>query len=144
MGRVLLGIGGGLAGGYGVLLLLTTVPPVSLLRVAVWLAAAVIIHDALWSPTLLGLGSLLRRVPARARRYLQGGLVVAGCLTVVALPMIISPADPPASTTILVRDLTLNLILLLGLVAGLTVALWALRVLRDRRAGRPADPDPAG
>ena len=46
-----------------------------LVWVAVWLVAAVIIHDGILSPLVLTIGAALRRfVPDRGRRYLQAGL----------------------------------------------------------------------
>ena len=59
---------------FGAAELFLGVPPASLVRVAIWLAAALVIHDALWSPGLIGVGALLARVPARGRRYLQDDL----------------------------------------------------------------------
>jgi hypothetical protein len=139
-GRLLLAVTGGLVGGYGVLLLVITVPSSSLLLVVVWMVVAVLVHDALWSPALLGVSAALGRVPSRARRHLQGGLVIAGCLTVVALPMIIAQGRQPTSTTVLTQDVGSNLLVLLGCVAISTVLAWALRVVRDRRSPhRPID-----
>jgi hypothetical protein len=135
--RVLLAVAGGLAGGYGALLLFTTVPPSSLLRVAVWMAVAVVIHDAIWSPSLLGLGAVLGRVPARARRFLQGGLVITGCLVVVAAPLAYREGSQPISTTILLQDVGWNLALLVALVAVVSLLAWIGQVLRDRRQERP-------
>lgn len=134
--RVLLGVAGGLVAGYGALLLVTTVPPASLLRVAVWMAVAVIIHDAIWSPSMLGLGTALGRVPVRARRFLQGGLVVAGCLVVIAIPLLYRQGSQPSSTTILLQDVGRNLVALLALVALVTLLAWLTQVLRDRRRGQ--------
>lgn len=139
-GRTVLGVTGGLVGGYGVVLLVTTVPPRSLLLVVVWMAVAVLVHDALWSPALLGVGAALGVVPPRAQRYLQGGLVVSACLTVVALPMIIAAGRQPASTTVLTQDVGTNLLLLLGCVAVTTATTWALHAALDRRTPhRPID-----
>ncbi len=133
--RGVLAVAGGLVAGYGALLLVTTVPPSSLLRVAVWMVAAVIIHDMIWSPSLLGLGTALDRVPARGRRFLQGGLVVAGCLVVVAVPLISRQGSQPSSTTILLQDVGRQLAVLLALVALVTLIAWLRQVQRDRRRG---------
>ena len=114
-------------------------PPSSLLRVAVWMAVAVVIHDAIWSPSLLGLGAVLGRVPPRARRFLQGGLVVAGCLVLVAAPLAYRKGSQPTSTTILLQDVGRNLALLLALVAVASLLAWFGQVLRDRRRERPED-----
>ena len=118
---------------FGLVELLTGAPPASLLRVLVWLVAAVIIHDALWSPALIGVGAALTRVPARGRRYLQGGLVVGAALTVIAVPMIYIRGQQPVSKAILLQHVGLNLLLLLGVVAAVTALAYGVRVLRDRK-----------
>ena len=104
----------------------------------VWLAAAVIIHDALWSPGLLGVGALLSRVPARGRRYLQGGLVVGAALTVLAVPMIYLHGRQPPSKSILLQDVGANLALLLGIIAAVSGAAY---VVRWSATGVGAGPD---
>jgi hypothetical protein len=101
--------------------------------VLVWLVAAVIIHDVLWSPALIGAGAALTRVPARGRRYLQAGLVIGAALTVIAVPMIYVRGQQPASKAILLQHVGLNLLLLLGLVAALTALAYGVRVLRDKK-----------
>src|SRR5206468_9220539 len=59
--RIGLSVLGMLAMAFGLVELITGVPASSLARIAVWLAAAVVIHDALWSPALLGAGPALGR-----------------------------------------------------------------------------------
>jgi hypothetical protein len=143
--RIVLGVLGLGAGLFGAIELFTGVPLPSLLRVAVWLAAAVIIHDAIWSPGLIGVGALLSRVPARARRYLQSGLVVAGALTVIAVPMIYLRGQQPPSKAILLQDVGANLALLIVIVAAVSAAAYGLRVIKDRgRPGAPSAPADSG
>ncbi|GAA3613061.1 hypothetical protein [Microlunatus ginsengisoli] len=149
--RIGLSVLGLVALAFGLVELTTGVSPVSLLRVAVWLVAALIIHDALWSPALLGVGGLLTRVPARGRRYLQAGLLIGGALTVIAVPMIYLRGSQPASKAILLQNVGLNLVLLLAIVAVVTGLAYALRVVLDRgrqhaeaTSGNPLpDRDPA-
>ena len=83
-----------------------------------------IIHDAIWSPGLIGIGALLSRAPARGRRYLQGGLIVAAALTVIAVPMIYLRGQQPASKAILLQHVGANLALLLVIVAAVTGAAY--------------------
>lgn len=53
------------------------VPLSSLVALGVWLLAALLIHDGLLSPAVVGVGSLLRRfIPDRGRRYLQAALLI--------------------------------------------------------------------
>ena len=87
--RIILAAAGILLGLFGVYRLLTEIPPSSLVALGVWLLAALLIHDGLLSPAVVGVGVLLRRfVPDRGRPYLQAALLVAALATVVALPMI--------------------------------------------------------
>ena len=100
---------------------------------AIWLAAAIVIHDGLLSPAVIGLGWLLRqRVPDRGRRYLQVGLVVAGLITVIAVPMVVLRGSQPPAKALLLQNYGLNLTVLLALVAVVSLALYAVRVARDR------------
>lgn len=131
------GIGLGL---FGVFRLLTEIPVGNLVVLAIWLAAAIVIHDGLLSPAVVGLGWLLRhRVPDRGRRYLQVGLVVAALVTVIAVPMIVLRGSQPPAKALLLQDYGLNLSVLLALVAGVTLVLYAVHVARDRRSP-PGDP----
>jgi hypothetical protein len=132
--RIVLGVVGALVVLGGAVWLVLTVPVGALLRVGIWVVAAVIVHDLVLSPVLLGLGAVLVRVPARARRYLQGGLVVAGSLLVLAVPMIYVRGNQPDSKAILLQDVGAHLGLLLGAVAACGSLAWAVRVLRDRNA----------
>ena len=67
--RIVLGVLGIGAATYGISQLLTHVPVQSLVLLALWLIAALIIHDGLLSPVVVGVGSALRRyVPDRGRR----------------------------------------------------------------------------
>ena len=78
-------------------------------------------------------------MPPRARRYLQGALVVGALITVIAIPLIGRQGTQPASKAILLRDYTANLSLLLGMTAAVALLLYALRVLRNQQ---PADASP--
>ena len=104
-----------------------------------WLAAAVALHDGLIAPITVGTGVALTGVPPRARRYLQGGLIAAALITVIAIPLIGRQGTQPASKAILLRDYTANLSLLLGMTAAVALVLYALRVPRNQK---PADASP--
>ena len=119
---------------YGVVRLFVEVAWVDLFLLAVWMIAAVVIHDGLLSPLVLGVGAALRRwVPDRGRRYLQLGLLTGALITVIALPMIYLEGSQPPEKAILLQDYGLNLTILLGLVSLATLTLYAVRVARDRR-----------
>lgn len=118
---------------YGAGRILVSVPPPLLLLLGVWLAGALVIHHGVLSPVVVAFGWALReRVPDRARRFLQAGLIVAGLVTVVALPLIARQGTQPPAKALLLQNYGLNLLLLLGLVAVATLIAYAVRVARDR------------
>lgn len=137
--RVALGLSGGLLLAFGGFRLVTELDGADLLVLAIWLVAAVAIHDGVIAPLTVGTGVVLTRVPPRGRRYLQGALVVAALITVIALPLIDRQGTQPASKAILLRDYGNNLALLLGLTAAVALTLYALRV---RRSGLPTGAPP--
>lgn len=79
--RIILAIAGIALLGYGVFRLLSEVPTHSLVILAVWSVAALLLHDALLAPSVVGVGWLLRRyVPDRGRRYVQIALIMIASL----------------------------------------------------------------
>lgn len=118
---------------YGAVRLLTDVPGASLLRLAVWLVAALVISDLVISPLVVAVGVLLRRLlPDRIRRYVQTFLIMAAMISVVAAPMIYLQGDPPPEKALLQQDFGVNLMILLGFAAALSL----LGYVRDRRRSR--------
>ena len=129
--RIGLATAGILLGVYGVFRLVTNVGFVELLVLATWLIGAVVVHDGILSPLVVSVGWFLSRtVPARARRYLQGFLVVGGLMTIVAIPLILRRDTQPVSKAMLQQSYGGNLTLLLALAAGLSLLLYAVRVAR--------------
>jgi hypothetical protein len=133
--RIILAIAGiGLAL-FGVFRLGTEIPVHSLLVLALWMVAALAIHDGLLSPAVVTTGSLLRRyVPDPARRFLQIALIMIGLVTVIAIPMILLRGSQPAAKALLLRNYGVNLTLIISIVAMITLVLYAIRVARDRAA----------
>lgn len=129
--RLVLGTAGGLLIGFGAVRLLTDVPSSDLVALGLWLAAAVLIHDLVVAPLTVGTGVVLARLPARGRRYLQAGLVAGGLVTVVAIPLILREDTQPAAESILMRDYSTGLALLLGLVAAVSLLAYVGRVVKD-------------
>ena len=72
-------------------------------------------------------------MPDRGRRFVQAGLIVAAMVTVVAIPLILRQGTQPPAKALLLQNYAANLTLLLGLVAGVTLVAYAVRVARDRR-----------
>ncbi|MFF9011473.1 hypothetical protein ACF09C_00655 [Streptomyces sp. NPDC014870] len=99
-------------------------------EVLLWLAGAIVLHDGLIAPLVRGVGLLLAAVPARG--VLRGGLVVAGSLTLIALPLLLRPGSAP-NPTALPLDYLRNWLVLMGVVAVGTGALLGARRLAQRR-----------
>lgn len=138
--RIALGVAGGLLLTFGLFRLVTKLDAGDLLVLGVWLAAAVVLHDGLVAPITVGTGVALTRAPPRARRYLQGALLVGALITIIAIPLIWRQGTQPESKAILLRDYAANLTLLLGMTAAVALVLYALRVLRSPRpAGAPRE-----
>lgn len=130
---------------YGVARLFLVVALGDLFLLLVWMVGAVVIHDGVLTPLVLGVGAALRRwVPDRGRRYLQLFLVAGAMITAVALPMIYLEGSQPPEKAILLQDYGLNLTIALGLVAAVTLVLYALRVAKDRGPDLTRAGDAAG
>jgi hypothetical protein len=135
--RLVLGILGVLVLVYGLVNLGLHIPGSTLVWVAVWLVAAVIIHHGVVSPAVIGVSVLLRRmVPDRGRRYLQAALIAAVPILVIGIPMIYRQGSQPPSKALLLQNFTANVGFLLGLIAVGCLVGYAVRVARDRSLGR--------
>jgi hypothetical protein len=131
--RMILAVTGIALGAFGVFRLVTEIPRHSLLILAVWLAAALIIHDAVLEPSVVGVGWLLRRhLSDRSRRYVQLALIMIAFVAVIATPMIFLRNTQPAEKALLLRNYGANLILIIAIIAVLSLILYAVRVARDR------------
>jgi hypothetical protein len=143
--RIVIGAAGVALGLFGVFRLLTQISAYNLTVLFCWLIGALVIHDGLLSPVIIGVGAGLRRfVPDRVRQYLQFGLIAGALVTVIAIPMIYRQGSQPAVKAILQQHYGANLATLLAIVAGLALILYVARVIRDRQAAsavndRPAD-----
>ena len=114
--------------------ILTSVPPPLLVLLGVWMVGALIVQHGIVSPLVVGVGAALRRlVPDRGRRFVQIGLIAAAMVTVVALPLILRQGTQPSAKALLLQNYAANLTVLLGLIAGVTLVAYAVRVARDRR-----------
>jgi hypothetical protein len=130
---MILAVTGIALGAFGVFRLLTEIPRHSLLILAVWLAAALIIHDAVLEPSVVGVGWLLRRhLSDPSRRYVQLALIMIAFVAVIATPMIFLRNTQPAEKALLLRNYGANLILIIAIIAVLSLILYAVRVARDR------------
>jgi hypothetical protein len=133
--RIILAAAGIALGVFGVFRLLTEIPTYSLVILAVWLVAALVIQDAILAPSAVGVGWLLRRyVPDRGRRYLQVALIMSALIAVIAVPMILLRGTQPAVKALLLRNYGFNLILIIAIIGVINLILYAVRVARDRSA----------
>lgn len=117
---------------YGLLLLVTNGGAAPVAAVVLWLAGSLVVHDGVLAPLTLGAGALLARlVPAGARRVVAGGLAVAACLVLVALPALGTPGVPdnPSATP---RDYPLGLAALLAADAAVTALVVLVTARRER------------
>lgn len=132
--RIILAVAGIALLAFGVFRLLSEIPTHSLLILAVWLAAALVLHDAVLAPSEVGVGWLLRRyVPDRGRRYVQVALIMIALVTLIAIPMIFLRGSQPAAKALLLRNYGVNLIVIIGIIVVLSLILYAVRVARDGR-----------
>ena len=137
--RIALGTAGVLLGLFGVFRLVTQVPISDVVVLALWLIGAVAIHDGVLSPLVVSVGALLTKVPPRGRRYLQAALIAGAAVTVIALPMIYRRDSQPRAKAILLRNYAGNLAILLGIIAAVTLGLYAVRVARRSQTTRSPD-----
>ncbi|MGP4114066.1 hypothetical protein ACTWP5_24550 [Streptomyces sp. 4N509B] len=140
--RLVLGLAGLALMGVGAWVLLVDAASRTPGQVAVWLAGALVVHDAVLVPLVLLVGVALRRLPyRRVRHVVRGGLLVAGCVTLLALPPLLRPGTPRNETE-LPLDYPRNLLLVLAAVAVVTAlaVAWAWWAGRGGRAGRAATP----
>ena len=145
--RLLLG-----AVGVGVLLvglwkLVHAVLPASYGWLVVFLAGAIVLHDALIAPVLVVLRSgahrRFRRLPALALAIISGAFLVVGLLVVVVVPELWAQQLGPANPTVLPGAYGLRLLGAAIVVAVGTAVAVAVVVLRTRRARPPASPGPS-
>lgn len=130
--RQLLGLIGFAGVAYGVFGLLANAASTAPQRTGLWLVGGVIAHDFVLTPIVAVSGWLLVRwVPAWARGIVQGGLVVAGVVVLLSLPLLVRQGSGYPS--LLPLDYRTNLLGVLAVVAAGTALLLGLTALRRRR-----------
>ncbi len=107
--RIALIAAGGLLLAFGAFRLVTQLDHGDLFVLGIWLAMAIVLHDFVVAPATVGTGVALTLVPPRARRYVQGVLIVGALITVIAIPLIRRRDTQPAIKAILLRDYAGNL-----------------------------------
>ncbi len=136
--RVALGVAGVLAIAFGLRGVLrggvATDWPVTL----AWLVAGPLLHDLVVFPLVAAVGWVVARVvPESVRPVVRGGLLVAGAVTAVAIPVLSGRGDPgnPSLTPL---DYPRNYAIVLATIAAGTAVLALVRHRRAARAGAPA------
>ncbi|BDZ49569.1 hypothetical protein GCM10025867_18100 [Frondihabitans sucicola] len=136
LARILLVGVGALAILLGAWVMFDTVKPKSIWGLLTWLIAAVILHDGIISPIVVGISVGMRRVgrtiPAGVLAIVQAGVLVGCVFTLIVVPEIIRKAKIPKNYTVLPFDYGTRLGLLWIAVAVLT-ALVVVVYLRTRR-----------
>ncbi|WP_157103681.1 hypothetical protein [Nocardia harenae] len=123
-------------GWYGIAALLELARP-DLISVALWFAAGILVHDAVFAPLCAAAGVGARRVlPAAWWAPVACGAVCTVTLVLVALPVLRRGGAIPDNPSSLDRDYPLGLGIALAVV-------WALvlTALLLRRARKPAGVD---
>ncbi|QES09549.1 hypothetical protein DEJ44_30565 [Streptomyces venezuelae] len=92
--------------------------------VLLWLAGAVVLHDGVLAPLVLAVGLLIAARPARG--LWRGALIVAGSVTLVTLPLLVRPGEPP-NPSALPLPYGRNLAIVLGAVGVVTGVLYLVR-----------------
>lgn len=137
--RIVLGTLGVGAIAYGVVRILQSPAAVKPLDLFLWLVGALILHDGILAPIITVFGFLMARlIPGRARAYIQGGLIVGALVTTFTVVEIYREGKSRPGNALLEQDYTRHLLLILGVVLVLTAALYAGRVVRDRRRHAPS------
>ncbi|MEU0369669.1 hypothetical protein ABZ070_05280 [Streptomyces sp. NPDC006283] len=104
-------------------------------RIGVWLAGGVLVHDGLIAPLVIAIAALTAAAGLRLRGVPRAALVVAGSLTVIALPPLLRPGGV-ANATVLPLDYLRNWLLAMAAVAVITVAYVGVRAGLRRAARR--------
>ena len=102
-----------------------------------YLIGGLLVHDALLAPLVVAASVvMIYLVPSRIRPAVQGTLVVAGSVALVAIPVVGGWGRNPGNPTLLPRDYALGLAIAVGviLVGGLLTAVRSARRPEPERA----------
>ncbi|TFD68538.1 hypothetical protein [Cryobacterium sp. Hb1] len=115
--------------------------------VALWIAAAIVLHDAILAPIVFAFGIALRRAGRRVTgtviAIVQGAIVVGSIVSLIAVPTLVAKNFAPANPTVLPLNYGLNLAIFWLLLALVTVGLSVWAFLRWRSSVE-AFPDDSG
>jgi hypothetical protein len=130
--------------GLGAYVLVDTVALRRLPGLALWLGAAIVLHDAVVSPVVFGLGVLTRRAGHRLAGTIivtgQAVIVLGSLLTLIVVPAIVAKDLGPKNPSILPLDYAVNLgwfWLALAVLGGMLSVFFYLRTRRANQ--RPSE-----
>ena len=140
---VLLGVGVLLLA-WGAFVMFDSVRLTRIPGVALWIAAAIVLHDAIVAPIVFLCGIALRRAGRRVTgtviAIVQGAIVVGSIVSLIAVPTIVAKNFAPANPTVLPLNYGLNLGIFWLVLAVLTVGLSVWAFMRGRRGVSQEDP----
>ncbi|MFA1543630.1 hypothetical protein [Actinomadura monticuli] len=102
-------------------------------RWAAWFAGAAVLHDGVLVPAVLLAGLATGRLPGPYRRIARAALIIGGCVTAIALPLVLGygrRADEPSRLPL---PYGRNLALVLAAITAVAAAAAAARLIAGRR-----------
>lgn len=127
--------------GVGVTVLIGTLRFEQLVGLAIWLACAVVLHDAVLVPVVTVLAAVLKRagraLPRSAVLVVEGGFAVGMLISLAVGPEIYAKALGPRNPTVLPGDYAARLVAAWAVIVVVTSAVAALLTMimgaRSRR-----------
>lgn len=120
----------------GAVLALTELRPSWYASIALWLIAALVIHDGVIAVGVLGVSILARRasrrIPFAVVLVIQGAAVIAAIVIALVVPEIIGQAFGTANSSVLPLDYVRNLLGFLAALVALAAATSAGIVIMGR------------
>ncbi|MFH8555888.1 hypothetical protein [Streptomyces celluloflavus] len=107
-------------------------------RVVLWLASGVLVHDGLLAPLVIAIAALAAAAGVRLRGVARAALIVAGSLTVIALPPLLRPGGV-ANATVLPLDYPRNWLVAMAAVTVIWAGYAGVRACVRRAAPRRPD-----
>lgn len=104
-------------------------------RWAAWFAGAAVLHDGVLVPAVLAAGLATGRLPAPYRRVVRAALVIAACVTAVAIPLVLGygrRADEPSRLPL---PYGRNLAIVLAAITVIAAAAVAARLVARHGKG---------
>lgn len=125
---------------WGAFVLVDTVALKRLPGVALWIGGAILLHDAVLSPIVFGLGVLTRRAGHRLAGGIivtvQAAIVIGSLMTLIVLPEIVAQGLGPKNPTVLPLNYALNLGVFWLVLIVLSIAVSGGFYARTRRANQ--------